>query len=77
MCIYCSLNFRILSDNGHTHDWRYTVEYKERLSHWPYWLNTARASFVVIKSLPQVKPEIYSIQSTHETCFFKGLYCCK
>ncbi|XP_023301647.2 uncharacterized protein LOC111683776 [Lucilia cuprina] len=69
------LNFRILSDSGHTHDWRYTVEYTERLSHWPYWLNTARANYIVVKSLPQVNPEVYSIKSNHETCFFKGLYC--
>ncbi|XP_037821957.1 uncharacterized protein LOC119610700 [Lucilia sericata] len=69
------LNFRILSDSGHTHDWRYTVEYTERLSHWPYWANTARANYIVVKSLPQVKPVVYSIKSKHETCFFKGLYC--
>uniref|UniRef100_A0A1I8MYK3 Uncharacterized protein n=1 Tax=Musca domestica TaxID=7370 RepID=A0A1I8MYK3_MUSDO len=69
------LNFKILSDGGNTHDFRYTVEYTERLNHWPYWLNTARANFKVVKSMPNIEPQIYSIESQHETCFFKGLYC--
>lgn len=74
---YKSLNFKILSDAGHTHDWRYSVEYTERLSHWPYWLNTAMANFKVTKTMPDIEPQVYAIESSHKTCFFKGLYCCK
>ncbi|XP_017136054.1 uncharacterized protein LOC108151743 [Drosophila miranda] len=69
------INFKILSDHGHAHDWRYTVEYTERLSHWPYWLNTATAKYVVTKTKPGITPVAYGIQSTHETCFFSGFYC--
>ncbi|EDW78909.1 uncharacterized protein Dwil_GK11439 [Drosophila willistoni] len=69
------INFKILADHGHAHDWRYTVEYTERLSHWPHWINTATAKYMVTKTKPGVTPIEYAIQSTHETCFFKGLYC--
>ncbi|EDW41040.1 uncharacterized protein LOC6605216 [Drosophila sechellia] len=69
------LNFKILADHGHAHDWRYTVQYTERLSHWPYWLNTATAKYVVTKSMPGVSPVAYAIKSTHQTCFFAGFYC--
>ncbi|XP_030373258.1 uncharacterized protein LOC115623178 [Scaptodrosophila lebanonensis] len=69
------INFKILSDHGHAHDWRYTVEYNERLSHWPYWLNTITAKYVVTKSLPDANPVFFSISSKHESCFFKGIYC--
>ncbi|KAH8239958.1 hypothetical protein KR032_009823, partial [Drosophila birchii] len=71
------INFKILADHGHAHDWRYTVEYTERLSHWPHWINTARANYVVTKTMPGVTPVAYAIQSTHETCFFSGFYCCE
>ncbi|CAD7002565.1 uncharacterized protein LOC101460672 [Ceratitis capitata] len=69
------LNFKIIADAGHTHDWRYTVEYTERLSHWPYWLNGAKADYVVTKTMPGVEPAVYVIESKHKTCFFKGTYC--
>ncbi|EDW19577.1 uncharacterized protein LOC6583433 [Drosophila mojavensis] len=69
------INFRILADQGHAHDWRYTVRYTERLSHWPHWLNEATAHYVVTKTLPGVHPPAWSIQSTHETCFLGGHYC--
>lgn len=69
------LNFDIVSDGGNTHDWRYSATYTEQLSHWPYWLNTATAHFIVTKSMPGVEPAIYAIESKHQTCFFKGLYC--
>ncbi|XP_016935611.4 uncharacterized protein [Drosophila suzukii] len=69
------INFKILADHGHAHDWRYTVEYTERLSHWPYWKNTATGRYVVTKTLPGVSPVAYVINSTHQTCFFGGFYC--
>ncbi|EDV96966.1 GH16571 [Drosophila grimshawi] len=69
------LNFKILNDEGHSHDWRYTVRYTERLSHWPHWLNEATAKYVVTKTLPGVHPLVWAVQSTHETCFLGGLYC--
>ncbi|ALC44286.1 CG6310 [Drosophila busckii] len=69
------LSFKILDDQGHAHDWRYTVQYTERLAHWPHWLNTAKAKFVVTKTLPNVQPPAWAIQSSHETCFFGGMYC--
>ncbi|XP_017473625.1 PREDICTED: uncharacterized protein LOC108364451 [Rhagoletis zephyria] len=69
------LDFKIIADNGHAHEWRYTVVYTERLSHWPYWLNTAKADYIVTKTMPGVEPAIYAIESNHKTCFFKGTYC--
>ncbi|KAH8371240.1 hypothetical protein KR093_006708, partial [Drosophila rubida] len=69
------LNFKILADHGHAHDWRYTVEYTERLSHWPHWLNKATAKYVVTKTMPGVLPQEWAIESNHETCFFNGFYC--
>ncbi|XP_067646457.1 uncharacterized protein [Eurosta solidaginis] len=69
------LDFKIIADSGHTHEWHYSVAYTERLSHWPYWLNTAKAHYVVTKSMPGVEPAIYGIVSKHRTCFFKGIYC--
>ncbi|KAH8314655.1 hypothetical protein KR074_006497, partial [Drosophila pseudoananassae] len=71
------IDFKILADHGHAHDWRYTVQYTEKLSHWPHWLNAAIAKYVVTKTLPGVTPVGYGIHSTHETCFFSGFYCCR
>ncbi|KAM8709893.1 hypothetical protein ACLKA7_016661 [Drosophila subpalustris] len=69
------IDFKILADHGHAHDWRYTVEYTERLSHWPHWLNKATAKYIVTKSMPGVQPLEWAIESNHETCFFGGFYC--
>uniref|UniRef100_A0A1A9VYK3 Uncharacterized protein n=1 Tax=Glossina austeni TaxID=7395 RepID=A0A1A9VYK3_GLOAU len=69
------LDFKILSESGHIHDWRYTVEYTEHLSHWPYWFNVGIGQYIVIKSMPDKQPQTYSIKSQHQTCFLKGLYC--
>ncbi|XP_037930793.1 uncharacterized protein LOC119665635 [Teleopsis dalmanni] len=69
------LNFHVVSDSGHAHDWRYTVIYTERLSHWPYWLNTGKGDYIVKKSMPGVVPQLFTIDSEHETCFFGGFYC--
>lgn len=67
------LDFKITRDEGNFEHWRYSVLYRERLSHWPYWINVAEADYDV-KKLPSNK---YLVASTHRTCFFAGLYCCK
>lgn len=69
------LDFKILSDHGNNHDWKYSVEYTEQLSHWPYWLNTIVGHFHVRKVLEDRK-SLYLVESTHKVCFF-WLYCCK
>lgn len=70
------IDFTITKDEGHFNHWRYSVVYKERLSHWPYWINVADADFEV-KKLDQSKNGEYLVASTHRTCFAAGLYCCK
>ncbi|XP_011195860.1 uncharacterized protein LOC105220964 [Zeugodacus cucurbitae] len=69
------LSFRVISDTGHTHDWRYTVEYSERMFHWPYFLNKAKAEYIVTKSMPGEEDPKYTIESKHTTCFFTEFYC--
>lgn len=72
-CIFHRLDFKITKDEGNFEHWRYSVVYRERLSHWPYWINEADADYEV-KKLASNK---YLVVSTHRTCFFGGLYCCK
>lgn len=72
-----SLDFKITSDEGHFHHWKYSVMYRERLSHWPYWLNVANADFAVKKLERPAKGPLYTIESNHSTCFFGGFYCRK
>lgn len=71
-----SLDFTITKDHGHFHNWKYSIVYKEQLSHWPYWINIAEADFVVRKMDPMERGQ-YSVASEHRTCFFGGFYCCK
>uniref|UniRef100_A0A182TFZ8 Uncharacterized protein n=1 Tax=Anopheles melas TaxID=34690 RepID=A0A182TFZ8_9DIPT len=68
------LNFRILADHGNFEHWKYTVEYDERLSHWPHTFNTAIGHYSVRK-LPESEGGHYSVASTHRTCFLLGLFC--
>ncbi|KFB48233.1 AGAP005820-PA-like protein [Anopheles sinensis] len=68
------LNFNILADHGNFEHWKYTVTYDERLSHWPYLVNTAIGHFSVRK-LPEAEGGQYSVASTHKTCFLLGLFC--
>lgn len=70
------LKFKITKDEGNFNHWKYSVEYTERLSHWPYWVNVAEADFEV-KKLHQDERGQYSVTSDHRTCFLGGLYCCK
>ncbi|XP_037037795.1 uncharacterized protein LOC119075457 [Bradysia coprophila] len=69
------VDFTITSDSGHIHHWKYSVMYRERLSHWPYWLNVANADFAVKKLDRPAKGPLYTIESNHSTCFLGGLYC--
>lgn len=57
------------------HHWRYGVEYVERLSHWPYWLNRSHAYISVKRIVTETGPEQLAIESEHQTCFLRGLYC--
>lgn len=67
------LEFKIKSDEGNNEDWKYTAEYLEKLSHWPYWKNQATGHFHVRKVIRDRK-YFYLVESTHKTCFF-GVYC--
>ncbi|EDS32223.1 conserved hypothetical protein [Culex quinquefasciatus] len=68
------LDFNIVKDHGNVHHWQYSVEYTERLSHWPYSKNVALGHFSVRK-LPEAEGGQYSVASTHKTCFLLGLFC--
>lgn len=70
-----SYDFKITADEGHIHHWKYSVVYRERLSHWPYWINVANADYAVKKLDRSAKGPLYTIESNHSTCFFAGLYC--
>lgn len=71
-------SFTVIEDGSNTHHWRYGVEYTERLSHWPYWLNKSTA-FVSVKHIVKDRksPEEFVVESVHQTCFLGGFYCCK
>ncbi|XP_070506528.1 uncharacterized protein [Chironomus tepperi] len=69
------LDFKILSDHGNYEDWKYTVEFLEQLSHWPYWQNTINGNFHVRKVLKDQK-NLFLVESTHKVCFFK-FFCLK
>ncbi|XP_028140982.2 uncharacterized protein LOC114335027 [Diabrotica virgifera virgifera] len=66
------IDFNILEESGNYDHWKYTTEYMENLSHWPYLPNKAVAHFN-IKASP--KKDLYYINSLHSTCLFQGLYC--
>lgn len=67
------LEFKIVSDQGNNEDWRYTVEYLEKLTYWPYWKNQGSANYHVRKVIRDRK-YVYLVESIHRTCFF-GVYC--
>lgn len=69
------VEFKILSDHGNNEDWKYSVEYIENMSHWPYWRNQAVGNYHVKKVIRDRK-YLYLVESTHKTCFF-GFYCGK
>ncbi|XP_055376973.1 uncharacterized protein LOC129609118 [Condylostylus longicornis] len=68
------LDFRITADAGTYDHWTYSVVYKEKLSHWPYWINVGYADYVVRK-FPKSVGETMVIDSKHKTCFLAGFYC--
>jgi hypothetical protein len=67
------LDFKIVADHGNLEDWKYSVEYLEKLSHWPFWENWNTGNFHVRKVIRERK-YIYLVESVHKTCF-AGLYC--
>ncbi|CAO1407568.1 unnamed protein product [Diamesa tonsa] len=69
------LEFKITADHGNNDDWKYSVDYLEKLSHWPYWKNNAVAHYSV-KSKDVDGKLNYIVDSKHKTCFF-GVYCVK
>ncbi|CAG9860606.1 unnamed protein product [Phyllotreta striolata] len=66
------ISFNILKESGNYEHWKYTTEYYEKLSHWPYLPNYSVAHFNV-KASP--KKDVYFINSVHQTCLFMGYYC--
>lgn len=69
------LEFKITADHGNNNDWKYSVDYLEKLSHWPYWKNNAVAHYSVKSKFDDGKMK-YMVDSNHKTCFF-GVYCGK
>lgn len=72
--VYFSVDFNIIAESGNYDHWKYSTEYSEHLSHWPYFSNYAVAHFNV-KASP--KKDVYLIDSVHKTCLFLGYFCCK
>ncbi|KAL1517804.1 hypothetical protein ABEB36_001527 [Hypothenemus hampei] len=64
-------DFTIVAESGNYNHWKYSVDYTENLSHWPYTANHATGHFQVKSG---VKDNFY-ITSVHRTCFLNGLYC--
>ncbi|KAL1401165.1 hypothetical protein pipiens_006826 [Culex pipiens pipiens] len=58
------LDFNIVKDHGNVHHWQYSVEYTERLSHWPYSKNVALGHFSVLNSEGEFK---ISYLNEHDT----------
>jgi len=68
----CSIDFTILSEDGNYDHWKYSARYEEFLLYFPYIRYFIDGHF-------NVKPAgggTYIIQSTHNTCFLSGLFCC-
>lgn len=68
------VSFKITDDSGNYEHWKYSVIYKERLSHWPYWENVGTADYSV-RYEQAASTEIYIVASKHTTCFLAGFYC--
>jgi hypothetical protein len=67
-----SVDFNILSEGGNYDHWHYSAKYEEFLLYQPYIRYFIDGHF-------NVKPAgggAYIIQSTHNTCFLSGLFCC-
>lgn len=65
-------DFVITEESGNYKHWKYTTEYVEKLSHWPYLPNYSTAHFEIKATTNMDK---YFINSYHRTCMFNGLYC--
>jgi hypothetical protein len=67
-----SIDFSILSEDGNYDHWHYSTRYEEFLLCLPYIRYFIDGHF-------NVKPAgggTYIIQSTHNTCFLSGFFCC-
>lgn len=69
----CRLDFVITSDNESEDNRKYTVEYSERLSHWPYLINRNKGDVEATTR----GCSTYLIKSKHSTSFFWDLFSCK
>lgn len=63
-----------MDESGNYDHWKYTTQYTERLSHWPYLTNTAVAYFSIGANSAE---DTFYIKSVHNTCLFYGYFCCK
>ncbi|XP_035786724.1 uncharacterized protein LOC118463899 [Anopheles albimanus] len=68
------IDFKVISESGYRNDWKYTVSYEEKLSHWPYTYNHGLGHYMVTK-LSEEHGGVYSVASKHRTCFLPGLFC--
>lgn len=67
-----SEEFNIIDESGNFGHWKYSVEYKEHLSHLPSIRNTGLGHFSVLQ-----EGNVYLIRSNHITCFFSSFDCGK
>ncbi|XP_022910000.1 uncharacterized protein [Onthophagus taurus] len=66
------ISFNIIDESGNYDHWKYSVEYSEHLSHWPYLENHAIGHYD-IKGNHQ--NDVYFINSAHITCLFGNYFC--
>ncbi|KAK9882688.1 hypothetical protein WA026_022740 [Henosepilachna vigintioctopunctata] len=66
-------DFKITDEIGNYKHWKYTVEYKEHLSHWPNLPNYAVAKFSIRADLSQT--DKFFINSLHTTCLINNFLC--
>lgn len=69
-----SLDFNVMDESGDLQHWKYTIEYTQKLSHWPRMENVGVANYEMISDLVHLN---YLINATQRACFVSGMYCCK
>ncbi|KAK0084162.1 hypothetical protein PV325_007501 [Microctonus aethiopoides] len=62
--------FNIIEESGNFDNWKYSVHYKEHLSHLPAIQNTAHGHYSI-----KADGDDFLISSTHKTCFFTNFDC--
>lgn len=70
--IHCRKEFNIIEESGNFDNWKYSVHYKEHLSHLPAIQNTAHGHYSI-----KADGDDFLISSTHKTCFFTNFDCGK